>query len=162
MSGTNIFKKNKNFMFLYVKIFIVLLYYCLMSISANCLSRFLPLAQSWPCYQRDGFSEVSGHFWQKIVMLLLCKLKLDDHRTFQHNNDPNMHPNLPKLARSPVLHPSENIWWELKKALAQKPTDISDLEEERSKIPAESHKQCLLEVIKSKRFSTKYWPLGVE
>jgi len=66
MSGTNIFKKQNRTLCFSVKILIMLLYYCLMSISANCLSWFLPLTQYENRDQHDVVFEVSGHFWSKL------------------------------------------------------------------------------------------------
>lgn len=98
-------------MFLYVKIFIISLYYYLMSISANCSSRFLPtlkILTMWPAWWIPWSFRP---FLAKIVMLFLCKLKLDDHWTFQQNNDPHIHPNLPKLAQiTPAVSSFTSLW----------------------------------------------------
>ena len=66
------------------------------------------------------------------------------------------------------LNSIENLWWDLKKAVAaRKPSNSNELEafahEEWAKIPVErckklvsTYRKCLLDVIKAKGGSTKY------
>ena len=119
------------------------------------------------------------------VMPSVRKLKVGRHWTFQQDNflilDPKHTSKSTKAwfqkrswkilewpSQSPDLKPIENLWWELKKAVAsRKPKNISELEafahEEWAKIPQE-HSQKLVygyasrlqQVITSKGCSTKY------
>lgn len=118
---------------------------------------------------------------KKNVMPSVDKLNLGDHWIFQQDNDPKHTSKSTKAwlgkrcwsilewpSQSPDLNPIENLWWDLKKAVAaRKPSNITELQtfarEEWAKIPIErckklvsTYRNRLLEVIKNKGHSTRY------
>uniref|UniRef100_A0A3B4ZPX8 Tc1-like transposase DDE domain-containing protein n=1 Tax=Stegastes partitus TaxID=144197 RepID=A0A3B4ZPX8_9TELE len=146
----------------------------------------------WGCFASSGtgnLQRVQGTMnsinYQEIlganVMQSVTKLKLGRRWTFQQDNDPK-HTSKSTMAwlqtkgwkilewpsQSPDLNPIENLWWDLKKAVAaRKPKNISELEafahEEWAKIPAgrckklvSSYVSRLKDVITAKGCCTKY------
>ena len=125
-----------------------------------------------PTYWRRHDSIRYQDILAKNVNPSVKKFKLGCQYTSQQDNDPN-HASISTKAwldkkgwkvlerppQSPDLNPIENLWWDLKKAVAaRRPTGIADLEtiaqEERAKIPTErceepvrGYSSCLQEVI---------------
>ena len=118
----------------------------------------------WGCFASNGtgnLHRVEGimdsvkyqDILAKNVTLSVKKLKLGHHWTFQQDNDPKHASKSTKAwlekkgwkllewpSQSPDLNPIENLWWDLKKAVAaRRPKNIADLEtiahEEWAKIP---------------------------
>ena len=146
----------------------------------------------WGCFSSSGTGKlyrIEGKMnsikYQEIlaenVMPSVRKLKLWRHWTFQQDNDPKHTSKSTKAwfqkkswkilewpSQSPDLNPIENLWWDLKKAVAKrKPKNIRELEaiacEEWAKIPQErcqklvsGYASRLEQVLKAKGGSTKY------
>ena len=146
----------------------------------------------WGCFSSSGTGQlckVDGimnslkyqDILQRTVMPSVKKLKLGRQWTFQQDNDPKHTSKSTKEwlqkkswrvldwpSQSPDLNPIENLWWDLKKAVAaRRPKNLGDLEtiahEEWAKIPTHrcqslvsSYASRLKQVIKSKGCCTKY------
>lgn len=146
----------------------------------------------WGCFAASGtgkLQRVEGimnsikyqDILQKNVMPSVRQLKLGRRWTLQQDNDPKHTSKSTKVwiqkkswnllewpSQSPDLNPIENLWWDLKKAVAaRKPKNLKELEafaqEEWAKIPQErcqklvtGYPSRLKEVIKAKGCSTKY------
>ncbi|KAF7645443.1 hypothetical protein LDENG_00204490, partial [Lucifuga dentata] len=109
-------------------------------------------------------------FWDSILWRDETKLELfgpmDQRYVWRRKN--KSWKILEWLSQSPDLNPIENLWWDLKKAVAaRKPKNINELEaiahEEWTKIPQErcqklvsGYASCLQQVITAKGCSTKY------
>lgn len=146
----------------------------------------------WGCFASSGtgnLQRVQGNMnsvhYQEIldanVMQSVTKLRLGRRWTFQQDNDPK-HTSKSTTAwlqkkgwkilewpsQSPDLNPIENLWWDLKKAVAaRKPKNVNELEafahEEWAKIPVDrckklvsSYASRLKDVIVAKGCCTKY------
>lgn len=146
----------------------------------------------WGCFASTGtgnLQRINGimdstkyqEILEKNVMPSVKKLKLGRHWTFQQDNDPKHTSKSTKAwfqkkgwqvlewpSQSPDLNPIENLWWDLKKAVAaRRPKNITELEaiahEEWAKIPKErcqkltsSYAKRLQQVIAAKGCCTKY------
>ncbi|KAF7650394.1 hypothetical protein LDENG_00126560 [Lucifuga dentata] len=104
---------------------------------------------------------------EENVMPSVRKLKLGHHWTFQQDNYPKHASKSKWPSQSPDLNPIENLWWDLKKAVAaREPKNINELEataQEWAKIPQErcqklvsGYASHLQQVITAKGCSTKY------
>ena len=146
----------------------------------------------WGCFASNGtgnLHRVEGimdsvkyqDILAKNVTLSVKKLKLGRHWTFQQDNDPKHTSKSTKAwlekkgwkvlewpSQSPDLNPIENLWWDLKKAVAaRRLKNIAELEtiahEEWAKIPKERCQKLLTgytsrlqQVIAAKGCCTKY------
>ena len=146
----------------------------------------------WGCFASNGtgkLQRVQGTMnslqYQEIleenVMESVTNLRLGRRWTFQQDNDPNHTSKSTRAwlkmkgwnilewpSQSPDLNPIENLWWDLKKAVAaRKPKNVTELEafahEEWAKIPigrcktlVSSYVSRLKDVITGKGCCTKY------
>uniref|UniRef100_A0A8C5N0N9 Transposase n=1 Tax=Leptobrachium leishanense TaxID=445787 RepID=A0A8C5N0N9_9ANUR len=146
----------------------------------------------WGCFASAGtgkLQRVQGTMnslqYQKIlddnVMQSVTNLRLGRRWTFQQDNDPKHTSKSTRAwlqikgwnilewpSQSPDLNPIENLWWDLKKAVAvRKPKNVTELEafahDEWAKIPVDrcktlvsSYASCLKAVITVKGCCTKY------
>ena len=146
----------------------------------------------WGCFASNGtgkLQRVQGTMnslqYQEIleenVMESVTNMRLGRHWTFQQDNDPKHTSKSTRAwlkmkgwnilewpSQSPDLNPIENLWWDLKKAVAaRKPKNVTELEafahEEWAKIPigrcktlVSSYVSRLKDVITGKGCCTKY------